>query len=60
MARHRKAMNGAKDRRMFNVTARKTKTINLSQKPMRGGIRKYFMRLKNNIKSRPYKSLRSL
>lgn len=39
MARHRKVMNGAKDRRMFNVTARKTKTINLSQKPMRGGIR---------------------
>ena len=28
-----------KDRHMFNVTARKTKTINLSQKPMRGGIR---------------------
>ena len=39
MARHRKAMSGAKDRRMYNVTERKTKTINLSQKPMRGGIR---------------------
>ena len=39
MARHRKVMRGAKDRRMFNVTARKTKSINLSQKPMRGGIR---------------------
>ena len=39
MARHRKVMNGAKDRRMFNVTARKTKSVNLSQKPMRGGIR---------------------
>lgn len=39
MARHRKVMYGAKDRRMFNVTARKTKSINLSQKPMRGGIR---------------------
>lgn len=39
MARHRERMKGAKDRRVFNVTARKTKTINLSQKPMRGGIR---------------------
>lgn len=39
MARHRKQMNGAKDKRMFNVTARKTKAINLTQKPMRGGIR---------------------
>lgn len=39
MGRHRKAMNSAKDRRMFNVTARKTKAINLNQKPMRGGIR---------------------
>ena len=39
MARHRKTMDGAKDRRVFNVTARKTKTINLSQKPMRGGVR---------------------
>lgn len=39
MGRHRKKMSGAKDRRMFNVTAHKTKTINLSQKPMRGGIR---------------------
>lgn len=39
MARHRKTMSGAKDRHMFNVTARKTKAINLSQKPMRGGIR---------------------
>lgn len=36
---YRKKTSGAKDRRMFNVTARKTKTINLSQKPMRGGIR---------------------
>lgn len=39
MARHRKIMRGAKDKRMFNVTARKTKAINLNQKPMRGGIR---------------------
>ena len=39
MGRHRKAMRSSKDKRMFNVTARKTKTINLSQKPMRGGIR---------------------
>lgn len=39
MARHRKKMNGAKDRRIFNATAHKTKAINLSQKPMRGGIR---------------------
>lgn len=31
--------NPKKDKRMFNVTARKTKSINLSQKPMRGGIR---------------------
>lgn len=36
---YRKKMSGAKDRRVFNVTARKTKNINLSQKPMRGGIR---------------------
>lgn len=36
---YRKKMSGAKDRRMFNVTARKTKAINLNQKPMRGGIR---------------------
>ena len=36
---YRKRMSGAKDRHMFNATARKTKTINLSQKPMRGGIR---------------------
>lgn len=39
MGRHRKTMGGAKDRRVFNVTARKTKSINLSKKPMRGGIR---------------------
>lgn len=39
MARHRKVMRGDKDKHMFNVTARKTKSINLSQKPMRGGIR---------------------
>lgn len=39
MARHRKVMSGTKDRRIFNATARKTKVINLSQKPMRGGIR---------------------
>lgn len=39
MAQHRKPMRGSKDKRMFNVTARKTKSINLSQKPMRGGIR---------------------
>ena len=36
---YRKKMGGTKDRRMFNATARKTKTINLSQKPMRGGTR---------------------
>ena len=36
---YRKKMSGARDRRVFNVTARKTKTINLSQKPMRGGTR---------------------
>lgn len=36
---YRKKMSGAKDRRIFNVTARKTKAINLNQKPMRGGIR---------------------
>lgn len=36
---HRKKMNARKDKRMFNVTARKTKAINLSTKPMRGGIR---------------------
>lgn len=36
---HRKKMNMRKDKQMFNVTARKTKSINLSQKPMRGGIR---------------------
>ena len=36
---YRKKMSGAKDRRMFNVITRKTRTINLSQKPMRGGIR---------------------
>lgn len=39
MGRHRKAMRSGKDKHMFNVTARKTKSINLSQKPMRGGIR---------------------
>nr|DAU33483.1 MAG TPA: hypothetical protein [Microviridae sp.] len=39
MAQHRKTMKAAKDRKIFNVTARKTKSINLSQKPMRGGIR---------------------
>jgi hypothetical protein len=32
-------MNMRKDKRMFNATARKTKSINLSQKPLRGGIR---------------------
>nr|DAW67635.1 MAG TPA: hypothetical protein [Microviridae sp.] len=36
---YRKKMNMRKDKHMFNVTARKTKAINLSQKPMRGGIR---------------------
>lgn len=36
---YRKKMQARKDKRMFNVTARKTKSINLSQKPMRGGIR---------------------
>ena len=33
MARHRKTMNGAKDRRMFNVTARKTKTSTSVRSP---------------------------
>ena len=37
--KHRSKVKPAKDKRMFNVTARKTKSINLSQKPMRGGIR---------------------
>lgn len=37
--KHRKRMPARTDRKMFNATARKTKTINLSQKPMRGGIR---------------------
>lgn len=36
---HRKKMNMRKDKRVFNATARKTKSINLSQKPLRGGIR---------------------
>lgn len=36
---YRKKMNPNRDKKMFNVTARKTKAINLSQKPMRGGIR---------------------
>lgn len=36
---HRKKMNARKDKRIFNATARKTKAINLSQKPLRGGIR---------------------
>lgn len=36
---YRKKMNGAKDRRMFNVTARKTKAINMNAKPARGGVR---------------------
>ena len=36
---HRKKMNMRKDKRTFNATARKTKSINLSQKPLRGGIR---------------------
>lgn len=39
MGRHRSKPNPAKDKKVFNVTARKTKTINLNQKPMRGGIR---------------------
>ena len=36
---YRKKMKPNRDKRMFNVTARKSKSINLSQKPMRGGIR---------------------
>lgn len=36
---HRSKPKPGKDRRMFNVTAKKTKAINLSTKPMRGGIR---------------------
>jgi hypothetical protein len=36
---YRKKMKRGKDARIFNVTAKKTKNINLSQKPMRGGIR---------------------
>jgi hypothetical protein len=31
-------MNMRKDKRVFNATARKTKSINLSQKPLRGVI----------------------
>lgn len=37
--KHRQRMKAHTDKKMFNVTARKTKSINLSQKPMRGGIR---------------------
>lgn len=37
--RHRQRMPARTDKRVFNATARKTKAINLSQKPMRGGIR---------------------
>lgn len=37
--KHRSKPNPTKDKRMFNATARKTKAINLSSKPMRGGIR---------------------
>ena len=37
--KHRKKMPVRTDKKMFNVTARKTKSINLSQKPMRGGVR---------------------
>lgn len=37
--KHRQRMPKRTDKKMFNVTARKTKTINLTQKPMRGGIR---------------------
>lgn len=36
---YRKKMKASRDKRLYNVTARKTKNINLSQKPMRGGIR---------------------
>lgn len=39
MGRHRKVMRGAKDKHIFNVTAQKTKRINVQSKPMRGGTR---------------------
>nr|DAH72167.1 MAG TPA: hypothetical protein [Microviridae sp.] len=37
--KHRSKPKPAKDKKIFNATARKTKAINLSSKPMRGGIR---------------------
>ena len=39
MAKHRMKPKPKTDKKIFNATARKTKSINLSSKPMRGGIR---------------------
>lgn len=36
---HREATNPNSDARVFNQTARKTKRINVSPRPQRGGIR---------------------
>lgn len=36
---HRSKTNHAKDSRMYNKTANKTKRINVQSKPMRGGTR---------------------
>lgn len=36
---HRKKMPRGKDKKIFTKTAKKTKTINLSPKIMRGGTR---------------------
>ena len=35
----RKLMRSGKDHKIFNRTAKKTKTMNISPKMMRGGIR---------------------
>lgn len=37
--KHRSKPSPKKDKKIFNATAHKTKAINLSSKPMRGGIR---------------------
>lgn len=36
---HRKEVSPAKDKRIFNQTARSTKKINIAPKVQRGGIR---------------------
>lgn len=36
---YRETVNPALDKKIFRNTARKTKLINISPKPMRGGIR---------------------